>query len=127
MMPTIRVSDDVFDELQRRATPLVDTPDSVLRKALGLPTGKTAGKTGRLTPLLKSGVLAVEQQLIWRQKRLGQVQVASVTANGCLSLADGRTAASPSAACAMLSGNKSYNGWKEWRRASDDKVLDELR
>lgn len=35
-MPVIRVDDKVWNELQRRAEPLVDTPNSVLRRILGL-------------------------------------------------------------------------------------------
>lgn len=38
-MPVIRVDDDVFRELQKRAEPLVDTPNSVLRRLLGLDKG----------------------------------------------------------------------------------------
>ena len=41
-MPVIRVDDEVWKELQRRAEPLVDTPNSVLRKILGL-TGDKVG------------------------------------------------------------------------------------
>ena len=41
-MPVIRVDDEVWKELQRRAEPLVDTPNSVLRKLLGL-TGDKVG------------------------------------------------------------------------------------
>lgn len=36
MPRTIEVGDDVFEELQRIAVPLVDTADSVLRRVLGL-------------------------------------------------------------------------------------------
>ena len=36
MVPTIRVDDDVFAVLQERAQPFVDTPNSVLRRLLGL-------------------------------------------------------------------------------------------
>ena len=35
-MPVIRIDDEVWKELQRRAVPLIDTPNSVLRKLLGL-------------------------------------------------------------------------------------------
>jgi hypothetical protein len=35
-MPVIRVDDEVWKELQKRAEPLVDTPNSVLRRILGL-------------------------------------------------------------------------------------------
>ena len=36
MSPTIRIDDDVFDELKKHAEPLVDTPNTVLRRLLGL-------------------------------------------------------------------------------------------
>jgi hypothetical protein len=127
MMPTIRVSDEVFHELQRRAKPLVDSPDSVLRKVLGLAGGKAADRTGLLLPLLRSGTLSVDDELVWRRKRRGQVHIATVTADGCIRLADGRTAPSLSRACAMLNDDKSHDGWKECRRASDDVLLDKLR
>jgi hypothetical protein len=41
-MPVIRVDDEVWKELQRRAVPLVDTPNSVLRRMLGLGEGKVS-------------------------------------------------------------------------------------
>ena len=41
-MPVIRVDDDVWKELQRRAEPLVDSPNSVLRKILGFTGGKVS-------------------------------------------------------------------------------------
>jgi len=41
-MPVIRVDDEVWNELQRRAEPLVDTPNSVLRKILGLTVDKVS-------------------------------------------------------------------------------------
>ncbi len=36
MSPTIRIDDDVFNELKGHAEPFVDTPNSVLRRLLGL-------------------------------------------------------------------------------------------
>jgi hypothetical protein len=36
MTPTIRIDEDVFEALQGHAEPLVDTPNSVLRRLLGL-------------------------------------------------------------------------------------------
>src|SRR5262249_31742425 len=36
MSPTIRIDDDVFDELKKHAEPFVDTPNTVLRRLLGL-------------------------------------------------------------------------------------------
>ena len=43
-MPVIRVDDEVWKELQRRAEPLVDTPNSVLRKLLGLTGDKVSNE-----------------------------------------------------------------------------------
>ncbi|MFC2000059.1 hypothetical protein ACFLXE_04805 [Chloroflexota bacterium] len=37
-MPVIRIDEDVWKELQSRAEPLVDIPNSVLRRILGLET-----------------------------------------------------------------------------------------
>ncbi|MDO8635263.1 MAG: hypothetical protein Q7R34_03325 [Dehalococcoidia bacterium] len=39
-MPVIRVDNDVWKELQQKAEPLVDTPNTVLRKLLGLDSKK---------------------------------------------------------------------------------------
>ena len=39
-MPVIRIDDEVWKELQKRAQPLIDTPNSVLRKLLGLGDAK---------------------------------------------------------------------------------------
>jgi hypothetical protein len=36
MAPTIRIDDEVFTKLQEQAEPLVDSPNSVLRRLLGL-------------------------------------------------------------------------------------------
>jgi hypothetical protein len=39
MSPTIRIDDDVYEMLKRKAEPFVDTPNSVLRRWLGLEEG----------------------------------------------------------------------------------------
>ena len=36
MSPTIRISQDTYEHLQEQATPFTDTPDSVIRRLLGL-------------------------------------------------------------------------------------------
>lgn len=36
MAPTLRVDDDVYEQLKRHAEPFIDTPNSVLRRLLGL-------------------------------------------------------------------------------------------
>ncbi len=43
-MPTIRIDDEVWDELKQRAIPLEDTPNDVLRRVLGLKNGKADRK-----------------------------------------------------------------------------------
>jgi hypothetical protein len=40
MTPTIRIDDEVFEALKRHAEPLVDTPNSVLRRLLELPSNR---------------------------------------------------------------------------------------
>jgi hypothetical protein len=41
-MPTVRIDDEVFEALKKMAEPLVDTPNSVLRRLLELKTNKPA-------------------------------------------------------------------------------------
>ena len=43
-MPVIRVDEEVWKELQRRAEPLVDTPNSVLREILGIKGDKVSNE-----------------------------------------------------------------------------------
>jgi hypothetical protein len=43
-MPVIRVDDEVWKELQRRAEPLIDTPNSVLRRILRLTADKASNE-----------------------------------------------------------------------------------
>lgn len=47
-MPTIYVDNDVFTELQKRAIPLVDNPNSVMRKLLGLDGKIVSGDRGKI-------------------------------------------------------------------------------
>jgi hypothetical protein len=49
MSPTIRIDEDVLEELKKHAEPFVDTPNSVLRRVLGLgQTGAAANGSGEL-------------------------------------------------------------------------------
>ena len=54
-MPVIRVDEEVWKELQRRAEPLVDTPNSVLRKMLGL-TGNAVSNEERVIEIKPSSL-----------------------------------------------------------------------
>jgi hypothetical protein len=46
-MPTVRIDDEVFEELKKLAEPLVDTPNSVLRRLLALKSNKPAKDRGQ--------------------------------------------------------------------------------
>src|SRR5688572_1333615 len=57
----IRIDDEVWAELQRRARPLEDTPNSVLRRVFDLPEETASepeidNRVGRLLDLLKEAV-----------------------------------------------------------------------
>ncbi|MFB0517129.1 MAG: hypothetical protein ACETWG_11085 [Candidatus Neomarinimicrobiota bacterium] len=57
-MPTIRIDDEVWEELKLRAVPLEDTPNSVLRVLLKLEIGK--GKRKSRQPARQHGAAQVE-------------------------------------------------------------------
>jgi Mrr N-terminal domain len=46
MSPTIRIDDDVFEELKKHAEPFVDTPNTVLRRLLNLGQAGTDAANG---------------------------------------------------------------------------------
>lgn len=50
MTPTIRIDDDVFEALKGHAEPLVDTPNSVLRRLLGLRGEESGAPTDEARP-----------------------------------------------------------------------------
>ena len=61
----IRIDEDVWAELQQRARPLEDTPNSVLRRVFGLPEASSANAEGtdlRLGRLLELVEAAVAQR-----------------------------------------------------------------
>jgi hypothetical protein len=135
MTPTIRVDEDVYERLQREAKPFVDTPNSVLRRLLGLESGESGaeaagrgnsagGERGELASLVEAGLLGVGEQLVW--KRRHTTHSATVTRGGCLQLSDGRVFSSPSGAARALSGYE-VNGWRNWGRPQDGVRLSSLR
>jgi Mrr N-terminal domain len=65
MTPTIRIDDEVFDALKAHAEPLVDTPNSALRRVLGLNEGK---RPARQEQVLGNDT-AAEKPVRQRQKR----------------------------------------------------------
>lgn len=147
MSRTIRVDEEVFKALQDLAEPFVDTPNSVLRKLLGLAPGPTAdGGDGEVTPVatprlagrekrlasyLEAGALKPGDRLVWHRRNHRTTHYATVLPDGNLrvELPDGthRTFGSPSAAASELAGNP-QNGLKVWRLGqADGPSLDELR
>lgn len=133
MTPTIRVDDDVFALLQREARAFVDTPNSVLRKLLGLEevvAGSTASPPppavpGKVLTLLQEGHVEHQEPLIWPRRQNGQTFRASVTDAGRIRLEDGREFDTPSGAARDLAGYE-VNGLRAWRRESDGATLGEL-
>ncbi|NUL03140.1 hypothetical protein HRW07_07780 [Streptomyces lunaelactis] len=81
MSRTIRIDDDVFAALQALAEPLVDTPNSALRKLLELDGAATAAVADDdqgegsfpqygLAPYLADGRLRAGQRLVWKRRSL---------------------------------------------------------
>ena len=135
MVPTIRVDDEVYERLQKAAKPFVDTPNSALRRLLGLDSEVGAKQeereleavgrgSGELAPLIEAGLLEVGQRLVWKRRQA--THVAIVTANGSLQLSDGRVFGTPSGAARALSGYE-VNGWRNWGRPEDGVRLSSLR
>ena len=127
MMPTIRVDEDVYEWLQQRAKPFVDTPNSVLRRELKIdsaPLPSPSVRTGELDALVQAGLLHVGEELIW--KRRGVSHRAVVMSGGALQFSDGRIFESPSGAARALAGYE-VNGWRNWARVRDGVRLASLR
>lgn len=136
MTPTIRVDDEVFAVLQAEATPFVDTPNTVLRRRLGLSedgAGSTANRVadteprGRLWQLMETGLLATDDELTWHRRQQGRTFTATVRSDGGLVLMGHAKAEhdSPSSAAREAAGYE-VNGWKVWRHTKSGKTLDEL-
>ncbi|MFF3275207.1 hypothetical protein ACFYWU_30380 [Streptomyces chrestomyceticus] len=127
---SIDVDDEVYARLAREAKPLVDTPNTVLRRLLGLDreastTSASRTRKAALAPLLSDGRLTTGQALIWHRRNLGQVHTAFVTADGKLRLDNGTVHDTPSGACFAAAGI-AINGWSAWQ-TDKGTTLQELR
>jgi hypothetical protein len=123
------VDDEVYEELQKRATPFVDTPNSTLRRVLGLPekaaqpesaAAAPSSPQAALHPLLADRRLRPGQRLVWRRRNLNQVHYAEVLENGALRLEDGSVHDTPSGAATAIAGHP-QNGWKAF--TTEDGIL----
>jgi Restriction Enzyme Adenine Methylase Associated len=129
---TIRIDDEVYAKLQSLAEPFVDTPNSALRRLLGLGDEGGQGSDGHgqrrdqsLAPLLGDGRLRAGQRLVWRRRNLRQEHRAIVLETGALRLDDGTVHATPSGAATAIAGSQ-QNGWKVWM-TDDGMPLMDLR
>ena len=139
MTPTIRVDDEVYALLQERGEAFVDTPNTVLRRILGLtesgestgnPIGRREGShderaSRKLARLVADDLLAPDEELVWERRNNGERHTARVGADGTLVLEDGHVADSPSAAARHLAGYE-VNGWRVWRRADGTPLADSV-
>ena len=119
MTPTIRVDDEVYALLQERGEAFVDTPNTVLRRILGLTeSGESTGnpvaagrppQRGTGEPRARQAPSPTTCSTPRRGARLaardnGERHTARVGADGTLHLEDGHVADSPSAAARHLAG-----------------------
>ncbi|MEU5456170.1 hypothetical protein AB0H48_15445 [Streptomyces globisporus] len=132
----IQVDEEVFAQLQERAEPFVDSPNSVLRRLLGLSDDGGASapkakrvvrvKRGALRPLIEDGKLTEGQSLVWKRRNHGDAFHATVLADGRLELDhDGSRHGTPSAAATGVAGYP-VNGWVVWE-TEDGTALSTLR
>lgn len=127
MSRTIRVSDDVYRRLQEEATPFEDTPDSVLRRLLGMEASvPSSDGPGELLPYVEHGRIAAGDELCWERPRRGERHLATVTGNGEIELSDGRRFTSPSGAAVAVAGGN-HNGWNMWVHTASGRKLQEIR
>lgn len=128
---SIEIDDDVFAFLQRHSEPLVDTPNTVLRRLLlsgeESSMGKTAvRKAGDLLPIIEAGLAAPGDKLQHHQPRRGQTHEATIAADGWVELPDGRAFPKPSPALKAQTGSE-INGWGKYTHVPSGCLLQELR
>jgi hypothetical protein len=126
---TIRIDDEVFEALQALAEPLVDTPNSALRKLLkldlpssgGTPATQESDDQGEagfpqygLADYLRDRRLKAGQRLVWRRRNLRRDYRAEVLSNGNLRVEGLRVFGTPSRAATVIAGNQ-QNGLHVWR------------
>jgi len=88
---------------------------------------KIAGRRVRIDDLIEYGLVLSGDELVFERPRLGHTYEATITENGAIQLADGRSFSSPSRAAIEAAGIPAYDGWYAWRLVRNGKVLNELR
>lgn len=129
----IDLPEDLYHELERLAVPFEDTsPVDVIRRLVSMPrpyaksSRKGSQQDGHLLMLVRHGLIAAGDMLVYERPRRGDSFTATVTDDGWLALSDGRKARSPSGAIKLLVGTTD-NGFKAWRHFPSGKKLEELR
>lgn len=94
----------------------------------GKSRGRTARRSGRVTirQVMKAGLLAAGEQVVWNRPRKGERWVATVTESGMLRLEDGSEYSSPTAAARAAAGGKGSGGLEVWKRSSDGRKLADI-
>lgn len=70
MAPTIRIDDEVFEALKKQAEPLVDTPNDVLRRVLGLSNARRDRATDDEEKVRQGRVQKIVEQCINQYENL---------------------------------------------------------
>lgn len=150
-MPTVQLDDDVFEELQRRAKPFVDTPSTTLRRILGLQSGvprparrgdpeldallqesmsaqRTKAPKADLTVLAKKGLLADGEKLFLVDYQGKRIPHQEAVVAGSLLAYKGRTYTMSNLAQELLRGvgfkSGAVRGPSHWSNAKGATVTD---
>lgn len=107
-----------------------DGPTRVLGQDRGQPRrrparGRTRSPSGKLAPLIASGLIKAGDKLIHAQARKGQTWTGVVESDGRIKTDQGRYE-SPSPALGDLIGT-SIDGWRNWTHERSGKTLHQLR
>ena len=117
MKHKIEVDEEVFEELQRRAKPFVDTPNDVLRRALltgtAVASARATRRPGHLIRLIQAGLVQPGDRVTHTRKRSGERYHAIITDDGWTELPDGRAFIGPSPALreyvhTQINGNANF-------------------
>jgi hypothetical protein len=129
-MHRIEIDDEVYAELERHVKGF-ERPNDVLRRLLlksdtdSPRTDGSAGRKGKLLPLVEAGLIQPEDKLQHEQTRKGNVYKGTVTGSGEIVTSMG-TYRAPSPALADLVGSQ-IDGWAHWLHVPSGKTLRQLR
>lgn len=129
-MHRIEVDDEVWAEMERHVKGF-EQPNDVLRRLLlndreaAVEVDVTAGRKGKLLPLIQAGIVKPGDNLKHEQTRKGNVFEAEVTDSGWITTGKGVYQA-PSPALVDLVGSQ-IDGWANWLHVPTGKTLRQLR